>query len=166
MREQNAALLGAYIRIRREAQGWSLRELASRAGIAHTTVDNIEHGYDPRTGRATNLTLDTLEKLSAALHDSPATLLACLDGTARVVLSRPLDSWHEDEREDMERERGGVREYLRIKWGHGSIVLPQVDGDEAAAKRFLFGAHTPDDATWQQVIQYARFLSDGTKQNT
>ncbi len=159
MKEQNTALLGAYIRICRESRGWSLRELAAAAGISHTTVDNIERGYDPRTGRTTNITLDTLYRLADALEETPHRLLACLDGTARLVLARPIDTWHEDEREDMEHERGGVREYLKFKWGHGEIRFPNADSEEAAAKRHLFGAYDPTDAEWAQVVQFAHFIA-------
>ncbi len=157
--KQNTALLGAYIRALRLARGWSLRELGTAAGIAHTTVDNIEHGYDPRTGRDTNLTLETLTRLAATLEIPPAWMLSCLDGTACVKLRRPIDTWHEDEREDYERESGSMREYLRLKWGRAEILFPADEGDEAAAKRFLFGSHSPTDTEWHQVIQYAKFLT-------
>ncbi len=158
MQEQNTALFGAYIRTLREARGWSLRELAGKAEISHTTVDNIEKGYDPRTGRNTNITLDTLTRLGRALSISTEQLLACLDGMAKVTLARPVEEWHEDEREDMMRERGGVREYLRLKWGRGRIDFPACRNDETAAMRVLFGDYVPTPAEWEQVKQYAKFI--------
>ncbi len=163
MKEQNTALLGAYIHHTRESHGWSLRELAAKANISHTTVDNIEHGYDPRTGRTTNITLDTLTRLSAALEVDAGQLLACLDGTAHLLLSRPMDAWREDEREDVARERGGVREYLRLRYGRGEVVFPAslTDGDTAVAKRCLFGTYTPTDEEWAQVVRFAEFLKNG-----
>ncbi len=158
---QNTALLGAYIRLAREARGWSLRDLATKAGVSHTSVDNIEKGYDPRTGRDTNITLDTLQKLALALNDSPDHLLACLIGTARVVLKKPVETWYEDMREDMERERGGVREYLRLKWGNGSIEFPTETNDaEQTAKHFLFPDVPPTMEEWQQVLRFAAFLRE------
>ncbi len=160
MSEQNTALLGAYIRILREARGWSLRDLATEAGISHTTVDNIEKGYDPRTGRTTNITLETLYRLSSALHTSTASFFACLDGTARVLLKRPVDTWYEDEQADLEHEKGGMREYLRLKWGQGSIDFPTSNDNEAAAKQCLFGSYLPTAQEWEQVKQFANFLKN------
>ncbi len=162
MEKQNTALFGAYIRLMREARGWSLRELAAQAGISHTTVDNIEKGYDPRTGRDTNTTLDTLYHLSDALSLPVSHLLACLDGSARVTLARHPDTWEADLVEDMEHERGGVREYLRLKWGKGQIDFPTAatQDAEAIAKAYLFGSLPPTDAEWEQVKQYAAFLQN------
>ncbi len=158
---QNTALCGAYIRISREKQGWSLRELATKAGVSHTTIDNIEKGYDPRTGRECNVTLDTLQKIAAALSIPAEHMLACLSGNAHVTLKRPTDTWHDDLREDMEHERGGVREYLRLKWGDGSIEFPAVSptiSDEHTAKLFLFDGKIPADDDWRQVLQFVAYL--------
>lgn len=41
---QAAAVLGAEIKLRRRAAGWSERELAQRAGVARATVQRIENG--------------------------------------------------------------------------------------------------------------------------
>lgn len=53
--------IGGQIRARREHQGLTVRELAERCGLAYQTVSGIENG--------TNTSLDTLERILAALDD-------------------------------------------------------------------------------------------------
>lgn len=59
---QNGAMqlsVGAAIRERREAQGWSQAELAQRAGVNPETVNRAEHG--------SNVTVDKLLQITRAL---------------------------------------------------------------------------------------------------
>lgn len=52
--------IGLGIKHFREKVGWSQRQLAARAGVAHTTVASIERGdFEP--------SMSTLQKLSDAL---------------------------------------------------------------------------------------------------
>ena len=44
----------------------SLRDFANKCGIAHTTIDNIEKGFDFRTGKAPKVKLITLQKIADA----------------------------------------------------------------------------------------------------
>lgn len=53
--------IGLGIKHFREKIGWSQRQLASRAGVAHTTVAGIERGdFEP--------SMSTLQKISDALQ--------------------------------------------------------------------------------------------------
>lgn len=44
----------------------SLREFAKKCVVSHTTIDNIEKGYDFRTGKPTQIKLVTLHKIADA----------------------------------------------------------------------------------------------------
>lgn len=46
----------------------SLRDFALKCGISHTTLDNIEKGYDFRTGKPVQAKMATLQKISDALN--------------------------------------------------------------------------------------------------
>lgn len=63
--------LGALVRLRikelRNRRGWSMRELARRAGMRYATVHALEHGADPQ--------LSTLEKLARAFDVKVTALL-------------------------------------------------------------------------------------------
>ena len=51
----------------RELRGdMSLREFAQKCQVSHTTIDNIEKGWDFRTKKPVQVKLGTLEKISAA----------------------------------------------------------------------------------------------------
>ena len=57
--------LGAFIKQKRGKK--SLREFANEIGISHSHLDSIEKGYDSKTGKPVNLSLDVLCKLSKVL---------------------------------------------------------------------------------------------------
>ncbi|WP_373459695.1 helix-turn-helix domain-containing protein [Cupriavidus necator] len=61
-------LVGAAVRHHREAAGISQRELGDRVGLDRNHISRIEVG-------STNIALDTLEKVAAALRVPPADLL-------------------------------------------------------------------------------------------
>lgn len=67
--------IGKYLREKRSAMGLSLREFGKLCGMSHTHIDSIEKGVDMRTGRAVNVTSQTLAKLSHALGVSEAELI-------------------------------------------------------------------------------------------
>lgn len=58
--------LGAFIRSRRGTK--SLRDFAEQIGISHSHLDSIEKGYDPKTGKPVNISLDVLAKLAKILN--------------------------------------------------------------------------------------------------
>lgn len=62
------ASIGALIRQRRLARGWSIRQVADRAGIAHTTLSRIERGLLGADNRF------TLARIAEALECSTADL--------------------------------------------------------------------------------------------
>ena len=49
-------LLGTVVRNYRQENHLSLRAFGEMCGISHTTIDCIEKGYDPRTGKRVNIT--------------------------------------------------------------------------------------------------------------
>ena len=60
-------LLGTVVRNYRQENHLSLRAFGEMCGISHTTIDCIEKGYDPRTGKRVNITNMTFSKLSDVL---------------------------------------------------------------------------------------------------
>ena len=54
-------------RMIRELRGeMSLRDFARKCNISHTTIDNLEKGVDFRTGKPTQVKMDTLKKIADA----------------------------------------------------------------------------------------------------
>lgn len=60
-------LLGDVVRNYRQENHLSLRTFGEMCGISHTTIDSIEKGYDPRTGKRVNITNMTFSKLADVL---------------------------------------------------------------------------------------------------
>ena len=73
-------LLGTFIRNKRESLGMSLGEFGRMCDISHTTIDCIEKGYDPRTGKEINITNSTFSKLSNTLGVPIAKLVELSQG--------------------------------------------------------------------------------------
>lgn len=44
----------------------SLRDFAIKCDVSHTTIDNLEKGIDPRTGKPTQVKMATLQKIADA----------------------------------------------------------------------------------------------------
>ena len=44
----------------------SLREFAAKCGVSHTTIDNLERGVDPRTGKPPQIKMATFSKIIEA----------------------------------------------------------------------------------------------------
>ncbi|MDI9501945.1 MAG: helix-turn-helix transcriptional regulator [Bacillota bacterium] len=68
--------LGDYIKSYREERGLSLREFGRRADLSHTMIDVLEKGYDPRTGKKANVTIESLVKIAKAMGVSPTMLFS------------------------------------------------------------------------------------------
>ena len=155
-------LLALYIRHIRKQKGWSLREMAEVVGISHTQIDILERGYDPRTGRPSNTTIETLSKIASATGEPWSHFLACLAGTAEVRLTRPMEQWYPDEIEDYEGAHGEQKELILIKYGKGEIFFPATTPDIEGAKKALFGdAYPPTDEEWAKVETFVSFLISG-----
>lgn len=58
--------LGVFIKEKRNEMGLSLREFASKVGLAHSYIDTLEKGKDPRNNKATLPTLDTYIRVANA----------------------------------------------------------------------------------------------------
>ncbi len=56
--------------IRKLRGNLSLREFGKLCDISHTTIDNLEKGFDFRTKKPTQVTINTLEKIAKATHVS------------------------------------------------------------------------------------------------
>ena len=68
-------LLGTVVRNYRQENHLSLRAFGEMCGISHTTIDCIEKGYDPRTGKRVNITNITFSKLADVLKIPVSTLV-------------------------------------------------------------------------------------------
>jgi transcriptional regulator with XRE-family HTH domain len=69
-----ARLLGAQVRAGRMARGWTITELAERAGVAEKTVRKVEHG-DPRVALGTAFDCAVLVGV-ALFYDDPRRMAA------------------------------------------------------------------------------------------
>ena len=54
------------VAIRRWRGELSLRDFAAKCGVSHTTIDNLERGVDPRTGKPPQIKLATWQKIKSA----------------------------------------------------------------------------------------------------
>lgn len=52
--------------VRRWRGELSLRKFAKKCGVSHTTIDNLERGIDPRTGKPPEIKLVTWQKIKNA----------------------------------------------------------------------------------------------------
>ena len=59
--------IGRKIYEERTKANLSLRALAKKAGVSHTSIDVIEKGYDPRTQKEASPTILTISKIATAL---------------------------------------------------------------------------------------------------
>ena len=157
--KHSTVLLALYMRQIRKNKGWSLREMADAIGISHTQVDILERGYDPRTGRPANTTIETLSKIATATEEPWEHFLACMSGTAEVTLHRPMEMWYPDEVEDYEVAKGELKELLLVRYGRGEISFPRATIDVEGAKKLLFGdAYPPTPEEWAKVETFISFL--------
>jgi len=78
-----AAQIGARVRSRREAAGWSMRELAGRVGVSQPFISKLESGRLLPS-------VSTLYALAAALGTRPSELLPPVAEESRTALHIPL----------------------------------------------------------------------------
>ncbi|MBF8766192.1 helix-turn-helix transcriptional regulator [Pseudomonas putida] len=69
MNNDTDLMIGARIRVERESRGWSLTDLAAKAGISRAMIYKVEHGESSPTA-------NLLGKLSGAFGLSMSTLIA------------------------------------------------------------------------------------------
>ncbi len=82
----SAAELGKIIR---ELRGnMSLRDFAKKCNTTHTTIDNLEKGFDFRTGKPTQVKMVTLQKIADACGVS----LSYLTGEIPIAPASPIDN--------------------------------------------------------------------------
>ena len=136
--------IGAQIRSLRKARGWSLEELARRAGTSAPTIHRYEGGWD-------RFEIGTLRKLSAAL------------GASLEVRLRPRES---DRRDAMPTPEELARLIKPLFWDaelkvsdfteHPSWILRRVlsfgDAKTVAAVRAFFGDEAIRDAVRRRGI--------------
>jgi transcriptional regulator with XRE-family HTH domain len=136
--------IGAQIRSLRKARGWSLDELARRAGTSAPTIHRYEGGWD-------RFEIGTLRKLSAAL------------GASLEVRLRPRES---DRRDAMPTSEELARLIRPLFWDaelkvtdlaeHTSWILRRVlsfgNAKSVAAVRAFFGDQAIRDAVRQRGI--------------
>jgi len=109
-----AYLLGDFVRSKRKEMGMSLRDFGKLCDISHTTIDVIERGYDPRTGKSINITDTTYEKLSLGLGVPMAHLVAMskgvTDGSPSPDDMKLLKMYHEAD----EKTKSAIRTLLEL----------------------------------------------------
>ncbi len=157
---KGVAVLGLYIRQLREKKGWSLRILGSHAGISHTQIDILEKGYDPRTGKRANTTMDTLQKVADALEVNVQEFVRCLSGGMEVTLTRPRHTWYPDEEEDViHASDPEIATMLILRYGRARVAPPAKGEDNGSLREALFG-YTPTEDEWQQVLTLVKKLKE------
>ncbi|SHI04008.1 helix-turn-helix domain-containing protein [Clostridium grantii] len=62
--------LGQLIKDYRATNDLSLREFAKKSNVSHSYIDKLEKGFDNRTGKKVEPTIDTIEKISKAMNVS------------------------------------------------------------------------------------------------
>lgn len=87
--EDTSSRLAARLRVEREVRGWSLAELAERAGVSKAMISRVERGEASPTAAL-------LGKLSGALGLTMSTLLARAEATDSGVVRRAnQDCWRD-----------------------------------------------------------------------
>ena len=129
--------LGHRIRLLRLERGWTLAELARRAGTSGPTLHRYESGWD-------RFELETLRKIAAALG---ARLEITLVSAPRAAAARRVSSkalvrqlaplfWDRDlEESDLSRHSGWVLERVLTSGSHEQVRAARVFfGDEAVGR--------------------------------
>lgn len=85
------ARIGARIRAEREGRGWSLSDLAGRAGVSRAMIHKVERG-------ASSPTAQLLGKLSGAFGVTMSTLIARAEaGSGRLLRRQDQPEWTDPE---------------------------------------------------------------------
>ena len=78
--------ISARIRLERESRGWSLSELADRAGVSRAMIHKIERGDSSPTATL-------LARLSGAFGISMSTLIARAEMQEGVIVRQVMDEY-------------------------------------------------------------------------
>lgn len=109
---RDAAAVGLLVRELREARGWSLRQLALRAGVTHTWIGKLE------TGLRARVDIGDLSKLAEALGVEVEYLYR--EGGDERGLERAADEIAEQWIALGRREREMVSDFIKLVKGIGS----------------------------------------------
>ncbi|HCL4480221.1 TPA: helix-turn-helix transcriptional regulator [Clostridium botulinum] len=60
--------IGEIIKDFRTANSLSLREFSKLCDLSHSYIDRLEKGYDPRSGKKVDLTIDTIGKIASCIN--------------------------------------------------------------------------------------------------
>lgn len=89
--------IGEKVKLYRDTHGESQRQFAIRAGVSNTTINYLEKGVNPNTGKAFAPDTETIAKMAHAMGISVNDLLADVDDfiirmrlPVRFWLSAPL----------------------------------------------------------------------------
>jgi len=148
--------LGQQIRRLRQARGWTLADLAGRAGTSAPTIHRYENGWD-------RFELETLRKISSALRarleirlipGAGATSAKPVSPASLIRILTPL-FWDRDLRKsDLSRHSGWVLERVLTSGSRAQVLAARTFfGDEAvreAAERRGVDARTR--AYWRLVL--------------
>jgi SOS-response transcriptional repressor LexA len=78
--------LGDFVTAKREKLRLSQSELAERAGVSHTYINQIERGVNPSTGKPISPTMQTLRKLAKGLQEDVDVLWRLAQGEMPLPL--------------------------------------------------------------------------------
>lgn len=91
MKSDTDLMIGARVRIERESRGWSLTELAAKAGVSRAMIYKVEHGESSPTA-------NLLGKFSGAFGLSISTLIARAEvRQGKLLRSADQPSWVDPE---------------------------------------------------------------------
>ena len=143
--------LGIFIKNKRDELDMSLREFGKMCDISHTTIDCIEKGYDPRTGKEINITNNTFSKLSKALN-VPLSKLVELSQDIQGQPTPVSESGIEESREQFMK---AAEEMKKAVEKINSGIIPKTDFQ-------IIKTTCPIDGT-EQVIYQVFYIVDGNR---
>jgi len=113
--------IGARVREHRSAAGWSMRELASRAGVSQPYISKLEAGL-------LRPSVPALYALAAAFGASPAELLPAVGDGATAELHLPLREDRDDPGPSVWVVAGGPGQAIQVYL----FILAPGEGDDEA----------------------------------
>ena len=72
--------LGALVKAYRKANGLTMKEFGERIGRTKGYISQLESGINPTNGRPIRPTLETVQRIAAAMGEDTETLIRMLDG--------------------------------------------------------------------------------------
>ncbi len=76
--------IGEIIKDFRTANSLSLREFSKLCDLSHSYIDRLEKGYDPRSGKKVDLTIDTIGKIASCINMDLYDLLIAIGAIKNV----------------------------------------------------------------------------------